>query len=174
MAASTASSHDRSGPRRKTAAEIHQIFDVPCQPLPLEKKLGAGAFGTVFRSRTPCGCVVAIKQVVEDENFVNREAEVCKMLAAGNHPNIVEVKGIYFTSDQERTMNLVMEHMPQTMRSVLSFLSERDMRMKAAHVQIYMYQLARALLFLHQQGVVHRSQARERSSRSSDTQAEAR
>ena len=51
--AATASSHDRSVPRRKTAAEIHQIFDVPCKPLPLEKKLGAGAFGTVFRSRLP-------------------------------------------------------------------------------------------------------------------------
>ena len=57
--------------------------------------LGVGAFETGFHSRTPSGRVVAIKQVVQDESYVNREAEVCKMLAVGNHPNIVEVKGIY-------------------------------------------------------------------------------
>ena len=91
-----------------------------------------------------------------DENFVNREAGVCKMLAAGNHPNIVEVKGIYFTADWGRTMNLVLEHVPQTMRSMLSFLSKHDMRMKSSRVQIYMYQLACALLFLHQNDILHR------------------
>ena len=149
---------------RRTAIADHSLnqknrkktFDVPCEPLPLERKLGAGAFGTVFRSRTPSGCVVAIKRVVEDENYVNREAEVCKILAAGNHPNIVEVKGIYFTADQGRTMNLVLEHVPKTMRSVLSFLSKRDMRMKSSRVQIYTYQLARALLFIHQNDILHR------------------
>jgi len=128
----------------------------PHQPFPLEERLGAGAFGTVFRSRTPSGCVVAIKQVVENKNYVNREAEVCKMLAVGNHPNIVEVKGIYFTADHGSTMNLVLEYVPRTMRSVLSSLSKRYMRMKSAHVQLYMYQLARALLFLHQHDILHR------------------
>lgn len=78
------------------------------------------------------------------------------MLAAGNHPNIVDVKGIYFTVGQGRTMNLVLEHVPQTMRSVLSYLAKRDMRMKSSRVQIYMYQLARALLFVHQNDILHR------------------
>ena len=152
-----ASPHDSVRTRgRKTAAEIRQIFDVPCRPTPLEKKLGEGAFGTVFRSRTPSGCVVAIKQVVQDEMYVNREAKICKTLAVGNHPNIVEVKGIYFTADHGSTMHLVLEYMPQTMRGVLSFLSKREMRMKLARVQIYMYQLSRALLFLHQHNILHR------------------
>ena len=141
----------------KTAGEVQEIFKVPCQPLAVEKKLSAGAFGTVFRGRTPCGHLVAIKQVVQDSNFVNREADICKMLAAGNHPNIVEVKGIYFEADvRGRTLNLVLEYVPKTMRNVLLFLSGRDMWMKASHVQIYMYQLARALLLLYQQNSVHR------------------
>ena len=141
----------------KTAAEVHEIFEVPCQPLALEKKLGAGAFGTVFRGRTPSGHLVAIKQVVHDSNIVDREADICKMLAAGNHPNIVEVTGIYFEADvRGRTLNLVLEYVPKTMRNVLLFLSGRDMWMKASHVQIYMYQLARALLLLYQQNSVHR------------------
>ena len=144
-------------PPRKTAAEVHDIFDKPCQPLTLEKRLGAGAFGTVFRSHTPSGRVVAIKQVVEDESYANREVEICKVLAAGNHPNIVEVQGLYFTEDQQgRVLNLVLEHIPQTMRSVLLFLNKRNMRMKTSRVQIYMYQLARAVLFLHQNDILHR------------------
>ena len=155
----TTSVHDKIAVgRRKTATEVHDVFDVPCQPLPFEKKLGAGAFGVVFRSRTPSGQVVAIKQVVEDKHYVNREVEICKKLAAANHPNIVAVKGLYFVADQQggRTMNLVLEYVPQTMRGVLSFLSKRDMRMKLSRVQVYMYQLARAMLFLHQQDVLHR------------------
>jgi glycogen synthase kinase 3 beta len=141
----------------KTTAQVKEIFEVPCQPLVLEKKLGAGAFGTVFRGHTPSERVVAIKQVVQDLSSADREAEICKMLAAGSHPNIVEVKGIYFEVDTRgRIMNLVLEYVPKTMRSVLRFLSERNMRMKAMHVQIYMYQLARALLFLHQHDIVHR------------------
>jgi serine/threonine protein kinase len=119
-------------PTRKTAAELNEIFDVPCSPFMLEKTLGQGTFGMVFRSRTASGHVVAIKQVVEDENYVTREVEICKILAAANHPNIVEVVGLYFTADQHhgRTSNLVMEYLPQTMRSVLSFLSRRNMRIK--------------------------------------------
>ena len=33
--------------------------------------------------------------------------------AVGNHPNIVEVKGIYFTADHGSTMNLVLEHVQE-------------------------------------------------------------
>ena len=154
----TPSGHDGLVPRmRKTASELHEIFDVPCQPLTLGKKLGEGAFGAVFRSRTASGRVVAIKQVVEDATYCNRELEVCRLLAAANHPNIIEPMGVYFTvGPQGRTMNLVMECVPQSMRSVLTFLARRDMRMKASQVKNYMFQLSRALLFLHELDILHR------------------
>jgi len=143
--------------RRKTALELQQIFDVPCRPVYLDKKLGAGAFGTVYRGRLPSSRVVAIKQVAQDEHYCNHEAEICRLLAGGNHPNVVDVMGFYFTDDgRKRIMNLVMEYVPQSMRTVLSFLSRRDMRMKVSRVRIYMFQLARALLFLHHHNVLHR------------------
>ena len=88
------------GPTRKTAMELYEIFDVSCRPFALERKLGQGTFGTVFRSRMPCGRVVAIKQVVQDETYVNREVENCKIMAGANHPGIVEVVGVYFTAHQ--------------------------------------------------------------------------
>ena len=105
-------------------------------------------------------------------------------LATGNHPNIVEILGIYYTSREQKSyMNLIMEYVPHTLSSVLSFLEKEDLRMKHSNVQIYMFQvllvfrefarkkekkcrgcesilcvmqLARALLFLHSQDIVHR------------------
>ena len=157
---SSASVRDRRAARtRTTAAEVREFFDVPCEPLLFGTKLGAGAFGAVFRSRMPSGRVVAIRQVVEDPNYVNREVEVHKLLEAGNHPNIrvVEPLGVYYTLDQQRcTMNLVIECVPQSLRSVLLYPDNRGKRMKAWHVQCNMSQLSRALLFMHQQDILHR------------------
>ena len=53
-------------PTQKTAVGLYQIFDVPCRPFVLERKIGQGTFGTVFRSRMLCGCLVATKQVVQE------------------------------------------------------------------------------------------------------------
>ena len=127
------------GPTRKTAVELYQIFDMPRRPFVLERKIGQGTFGTVFRSRMLCGCLVATKQVVQDECDVNREVEICKRMAAANQPNIVEVVGVYFTAHKhhQHTLNLVMEYVPQTMRSVLSCLSRRVSRMNLACLTLY-------------------------------------
>ena len=90
----------------------------------------------------PCGRVVAIKQVVQDESDVNREVEICKIMAATNPPNIVEA---------------VRVRAPSRRTSTISTPSRRDMRLKLSLAQAYMYQQARALLVMHQLGVVHRN-----------------
>ena len=51
--------------KRKTLTDLKAIFDSPCEPLALEKQLGAGAFGTVYRSRNSSGQLVAVKQVIK-------------------------------------------------------------------------------------------------------------
>ena len=110
------------GLTRKTAVELYQIFDMPRRPFALERKIGQGTFDTVFRSRMLCGCLVATKQVLQDECDVNQEVEICKRMAAANQPNIIEVVGVYLTAHKHHqhtlTMNLVMEYVPQTKRSV--------------------------------------------------------
>ena len=61
---------------------------------------------------------------------------------AGNHPNIVEVLGVYYTtSEHPKMMNIVMECMPMTLRSVLLCLEKRNMRMKESRVKVYMFQV---------------------------------
>ena len=44
----------------------------------------------------------------------------CTAAYAGNHPNIVEVLGMYYTNDERGTaLNLVMEYVPKVLLTVL-------------------------------------------------------
>ena len=74
------------GRRRKTPAEVKQIFDpLHTEPLAFGKRLGSGAFGDVYRGRLTSGRVVAIKQVVEDPSAIRSEAEMYMLLTPGTH-----------------------------------------------------------------------------------------
>ena len=103
------------------------------------------------------------------------------MLAAAQHPFVVQVKGHWYTEDPEqanvRKLHLMMEFVPQTLRSVLVYLNAHEMRMKASRATEYSFQvralrfagygfqrtdrrcalqLARALVFLEAKGIMHR------------------
>ena len=61
----------------------------------IEKKVGAGTFGTVHRARDRNTLeLVAIKKVYQDRNYKNRELDILKMLA---HPNVLSMKDSFFT-----------------------------------------------------------------------------
>lgn len=71
----------------------------------------------------PCAmCVcpeqVAIKKVLQDKRFKNRELQIMKMV---NHPNIVKLKQCFYstTEKDETFLHLVLEYVPDTVRCEL-------------------------------------------------------
>lgn len=60
-----------------------------------ERVVGNGSFGVVYMARClETNEVVAIKKVLQDKRFKNRELQIIREMA---HPNIVHLKHCFFT-----------------------------------------------------------------------------
>ena len=84
----------------------------------LEKVVGNGAFGIVWRARSEEGDVVAIKKVLLDRRYHNRELQMMKVM---EHDSIIRLRH-YFEKQgrkkDETYLHLVMDYLPETLRSV--------------------------------------------------------
>ncbi|CAN0410130.1 unnamed protein product, partial [Ectocarpus sp. 13 AM-2016] len=87
-----------------------------------EHIIGNGSFGVVFQAVVvETGEVVAIKKVLQDKRFKNRELQMMRMLAKKDHPNIVSLKHCFYSNGDktdEIYLNLVLEFVPETVYSV--------------------------------------------------------
>jgi glycogen synthase kinase 3 beta len=118
--------------------------------------LGQGSFGMVYSAQTPDGEVVAIKKVVQDPKYKNRELDVMKML---NHRNCVRLMGSFKTSGQqpgEVCLNLVMEYLPLTLQSYFDSSRKPHQCPSLLYVKLFSFQLFAGLAYLHELGVTHR------------------
>ncbi|KAK4492990.1 hypothetical protein RD792_000038, partial [Penstemon davidsonii] len=122
-----------------------------------ERIVGTGSFGVVFQAKCiETGETVAIKKVLQDSRYKNRELELMQTM---NHPNVVSLKHRFFstTSRNEVFLNLVMEYVPETMFCVLKHYSDAKQRMPIILVKLYTYQIFRGLAYMHSvAGVCHR------------------
>ncbi|OIW04800.1 hypothetical protein TanjilG_11146 [Lupinus angustifolius] len=83
-----------------------------------ERVVGTGSFGIVFQAKClETGEAVAIKKVLQDKRYKNRELQVIRML---EHPNVVQLKHYFFstTDKDELYLNLVLEYVPETVYKV--------------------------------------------------------
>ncbi|KAM9973030.1 hypothetical protein ACTFIR_012401 [Dictyostelium discoideum] len=82
-----------------------------------EGVIGNGSFGVVTQAIVAdTKEVVAIKKVLQDQRYKNRELQIMKML---NHINIVSLKNSFYTSDNDEVyLNLVLEYVPDTVYRV--------------------------------------------------------
>ncbi|KAF5824186.1 putative protein-serine/threonine kinase CMGC-GSK family [Helianthus annuus] len=81
--------------------------------------LWTGSFGTVFQAKClETGETVAIKKVLQDRRYKNRELQLMRVM---DHPNVVSLKHCFFstTSRDEVFLNVVMEYVPETIYRVL-------------------------------------------------------
>lgn len=122
-----------------------------------ERVVGQGSFGVVFQAKClETGETVAIKKVLQDKRYKNRELQTMRLL---DHPNVVSLKHCFFseTEKDELYLNLVLEYVPETVHRVIKHYNKLNQRMPIIYVKLYTYQIFRALSYIHRCiGVCHR------------------
>ncbi|XP_077229440.1 shaggy-related protein kinase eta-like [Tasmannia lanceolata] len=122
-----------------------------------ERVVGTGSFGIVFQAKClETGETVAIKKVLQDRRYKNRELQLMRSM---DHPNVISLKHCFFstTSKNELFLNLVMEYVPETVYRVLKHYSNVNQTMPLIYVKLYTYQIFRGLAYIHTvPGVCHR------------------
>lgn len=104
----------------------------------------------------------------------NRELQIMRIV---RHPNIVQLKAFYYSNgdrvgsssapipwhvltDQSQKdevyLNLVQEFVPETVYRASRFFNKLKTTMPILEVKLYIYQLFRALAYIHSQGICHR------------------
>lgn len=121
------------------------------------KVIGNGSFGVVYQARlVDCGEMVAIKKVLQDKRFKNRELQIMRRL---DHCNIVRLRYFFYSSGEKKDevyLNLVLDFVPETVYRVARHFAKAKSTLPSIYVKVYMYQLFRSLAYIHSQGVCHR------------------
>lgn len=83
---------------------------------------------------------VAIKKVLQDKRFKNRELQIMKMM---DHCNVVQLKHCFYTTTEkdEVFLNLVLEFVPETVYRIGKHYSKNGQRMPTLFVKLYVYQV---------------------------------
>ncbi len=116
--------------------------------------LGKGAFGSVYRALNwGTGETVAVKQIKladlpkSELRVIMLEIDLLKNL---DHPNIVKYQGSVKTPE---TLNIILEYCEN---GSLHSISKNFGRFPENLVALYMSQVLQGLVYLHDQGVIHR------------------
>ncbi|KAJ3372505.1 regulator of ime2 [Allomyces arbusculus] len=124
------------------------------------KPVGNGSFGVVYEALLADSHErVAIKKVLQDKRFKNRELQIMRMV---DHRNIVELKSFFYSngSNGERRdevyLNLVLEFVPETIYRASRHFTKQKQAMPMILIKLYMYQMFRSLAYIHALGICHR------------------
>lgn len=124
------------------------------------KVIGNGSFGVVFAARllnVPKEEEdIAIKKVLQDKRFKNRELQIMRLVS---HPNVVELRSFFYSNGDKKDevyLNLVLEYVPETVYRASRHYVKLKQPMPILQVKLYMYQLLRSLAYIHSVGICHR------------------
>jgi len=122
-----------------------------------ERVIGNGSFGIVYQAVVNATKeVVAIKKVLQDKRYKNRELKIMQMV---KHPNVVNVIDCFFShgsSGKDLYLNIVMEYIPETVYQTIKSHSRASETIPFPYIQCYAYQICRALAYVHSLGICHR------------------
>ncbi|PVF98924.1 putative glycogen synthase kinase 3 alpha [Serendipita vermifera] len=124
------------------------------------KVIGNGSFGVVFAARLlnvpKEEEEIAIKKVLQDKRFKNRELQIMRLV---NHPNVVELRSFFYSNGEKKDevyLNLVLEFVPETVYRASRHYVKLKQPMPTLQIKLYMYQLLRSLAYIHSVGICHR------------------
>ncbi|KER27815.1 hypothetical protein T265_05234 [Opisthorchis viverrini] len=138
------------------------------------KVIGTGSFGVVYSATLCVGedREVAIKKVLQDERYKNRELQILKEM---HHTNVVTLYyyfysvsssvslilevltlTIFIQKPNETYLNLVQEFIPQTLSRLIKHYWRIRQVIPLALVKLYSFQLIRGLAYIHSLDVCHR------------------
>ena len=122
--------------------------------------IGHGSFGAVFLAKVSgTNEMVAIKKVLQDRRFKNRELQVMRQLALQPHPYVVHLRHYFITRGSRADdvyLNLVLEFLPETMYSVAKNYIRARETFPILLAKTYTYQMLRSLAHIHGAGICHR------------------
>ena len=88
-----------------------------------ERIIGNGSFGVVFQAAVvETGEIVAIKKVLQDKRFKNRELQIMRQLVKDPHSNIVALKHCFYSQVRFIYLNVVIEMHSTCMHHCETFL----------------------------------------------------
>jgi serine/threonine protein kinase len=147
-----AEKHDPGADRKNQTEEAEKKLNYTA-----ERVIGNGSFGVVYQA-TKAGSreSVAIKKVLQDRRFKNRELEIMQGLT---HPCVVKLKHHFFSRGKNREeiyLNLVMEFVPENLHYAIRTHTKARRLIPYLYTKVYVYQIARSLAYIHSMGVCHR------------------
>ncbi|XP_068603254.1 mitogen-activated protein kinase 15 [Brachionichthys hirsutus] len=130
---------------------IHLKYDI-------KKRLGKGAYGIVWKAvDRQTGEIVAVKKIFDA--FRNRTdaqrtfREILFLQEFGDHPNIVKLLNVV-RAQNDKDIYLIFEYMDTDLHAVI----RKGTLLKDIHKRYVMYQLFKAIKYLHSGNVIHRDQ----------------
>jgi len=144
-------------------ATIKKVFNSISYELPVRydpiKVLGSGTFGSVISAfDKEKNEKVAIKKLLDIEDFVDakralREIIVMKYL---KHENLLNLKDLIYLPSPKNLPIGEIYLVNSLMETDLHRIIKAKVQLSDDHVQFIMYQLLKALHFIHSAGVIHR------------------
>ena len=88
-----------------------------------ERIIGNGSFGVVFEAKVvETNEVVAIKKVLQDKRFKNRELQIMRQLVNDAHTNIVALKHCFYSQVRFIGLWLFVHLLQDTYKAIFHFL----------------------------------------------------
>nr|ARJ54258.1 ERK7 [Aurelia aurita] len=122
----------------------------------IKKRLGKGAYGIVWKAidrRT--GEIVALKKIFDafrNQTDAQRTfREICFLQEYGNHDNVIKLLNV-MKAENDKDIYLVFEFMDTDLHNVI----KKGNILKDVHKRYVMYQLLKAMKYIHSGNVIHR------------------